>query len=270
MNTELILNWGICSAGLISQDFCTAVLSLKSDYHKLAAIGARRLHDAKQVAQRFDIPFHFDSYEQLFNCQEVNIVYVGSVISTHKELCIKALNAGKHVLCEKSMAMNSREQEEIFEAAKRNGLFFMEAIWTRFFPIIDKIKQDLTARTIGDLNFFSGNFFAPIKNVERVRLKELGGGGILDIGIYPIQMACLVFNHETPTQIQCVGHLMETGVDECCTITLLYTGKRMAQINMSTNGILFYPTYLMGDQGVIQVDLFYDKIVDKLIKEFCE
>ena len=115
--------------------------------------------------------------------------------------------------------MNSSEQEEIFAAAKRNGLFFMEAIWTRFFPIIYRIKQDLAAHTICNLNFFSGNFTAPIKNVERVRLKELGGGGILDLGIYSIQMASMIFNHEMPTQIKCVGHLMETGVDEYCIIT---------------------------------------------------
>ena len=93
----------------------------------------------------------------------------------------------------------------------------------------------------------------PIKDIDRIRKLELGGGAILDIGIYPIQLACLMFNNETPIKITATGHLMDTGVDECCTIVLLFSDQRIAQINISTNTTMFAPTYLVGTKGVLNV-----------------
>ena len=253
MANEFVLRWGIVSTGLISQDFVTALQSLKSSYHVLQAVGARRVEDAKKFAERFNIASYYGSYDELFQDKEVNVVYVGSINTTHKDLCIRALNAGKHVLCEKPMTLNSKEQEEVLAAAKNNNRFFMEAIWTRFFPVIENIRRELENKTIGDLKFFSGHFIVPIKNVQRVNSKELGGGAILDIGIYPIQLACLMFNHEKPTKITVSGHLNENGVDESCTIILLFSNNRIAQINISTNGTRFGPTFLVGDKGAIQI-----------------
>lgn len=126
MNTGLVLKWGILSAGLISQDFCTALKSLKSNYHEITAVAARDLKNAKDFAEKYNIPYFFDSYQRLCHGSECNIVYIGSINTTHKELCLMAINGGKHVLCEKPMALNSKEQEEIFAAAKRKGVFFME------------------------------------------------------------------------------------------------------------------------------------------------
>ena len=128
MTTDLVLKWGIVSAGLISSDFCMALLSLESKYHELVAVSARNLNDAKHFAERFKIPNYFGSYDKMLESKEINIVYVGSVNFTHKEICLKAINEGKHVLCEKPMSMNSNDQEEVLQAAKSKGVFFMEVI----------------------------------------------------------------------------------------------------------------------------------------------
>lgn len=128
MSGEFVLNWGILSSGLISQDFCTAVQSLNSPYHVIKAVAARKLEDAKKFADKFNVSLIYDSYDKLFDVNNaVNIVYIGSVNHTHKELCLKAINAGKHILCEKPMTLNSAEQEEVLNAAKDKNVFFMEA-----------------------------------------------------------------------------------------------------------------------------------------------
>jgi dihydrodiol dehydrogenase / D-xylose 1-dehydrogenase (NADP) len=124
---------------------------------------------------------------------------------------------------------------------------------------MSQIKQEIANGEIGELKFFSGSFMVPVGNVERVKKLELGGGGLLDIGIYPIQLACLMFNHEKPIKITCTGHLMPTGVDECCTVTLLFPGQRIASINVSTNVTMFGATHLIGTKGVLEVgDLYLD------------
>ena len=126
MSSEFVLKWGIASAGHISNDFCVSLLSLNSPYHQLIAVAARNDSNAKEFAERFKMPFHFDSYKRMIESSEVNIVYVGSINTTHKEICLMAINAGKHVLCEKPMSFNSREQEEVLQAAKEKRVFFME------------------------------------------------------------------------------------------------------------------------------------------------
>jgi dihydrodiol dehydrogenase / D-xylose 1-dehydrogenase (NADP) len=99
MSDTFALNWGIASAGKISKDFCAAVLSYKSELQKIEAVAARNINDAKAFAEKFNIPSSYGSYDELMRDERVNIVYVGSINVTHKEICLKAINAGKHVLC---------------------------------------------------------------------------------------------------------------------------------------------------------------------------
>jgi dihydrodiol dehydrogenase / D-xylose 1-dehydrogenase (NADP) len=250
-----MLNWGIISAGLISQDFCTALKTLDSNFHKIKAVGARNINDAKLFAEKYSIENYYDSYEQVFENEKVDIVYVGNVNNKHKEACLKAIQSGKHVLCEKPMTINCFEQEEVLKLAKEKGVFFMEAIWTRFFPLIERLREELRIGTIGEIKLVQANFFVNIKDIERVRSKELGGGGVLDLGIYPIQFACLMFNHEEPIEITASGHLMPSGVDECMNITLKYSNQRIALIGISTNCCPnpHSSAIIGGEKGTLQV-----------------
>ena len=98
-STGLVLKWGIVSAGKISQDFATALQSLNPSHHIVQAVGARSLEDAKDFAKRFNVPSAYKSYDDLYQDPQVNIIYVGAINTAHKEICLKAINAGKHVLC---------------------------------------------------------------------------------------------------------------------------------------------------------------------------
>jgi dihydrodiol dehydrogenase / D-xylose 1-dehydrogenase (NADP) len=137
MSSEFVLKWGIASAGHISGDFCASLLSLNSTHHQLIAVAARSVSDAQKFAERFHMPLHFDSYQRLAESNDINIVYVGSINIAHKEICLMAINAGKHVLCEKPMSMNAREQEEVLQAAKAKGVFFMEVFKKTLFKHTD-------------------------------------------------------------------------------------------------------------------------------------
>jgi dihydrodiol dehydrogenase / D-xylose 1-dehydrogenase (NADP) len=177
---DFTLKWGIVSSGAICHDFCTALRNLNSPYHVIEAVAARNFSDAKKFADDFKITKAYGSYDELYQDNDVNIVYIGSINTTHKENCLKAINAGKHVLCEKPMVLNQQDQEEVFKAAKENHVFFMEALWTRFFPIVDKLRGHLHKNSIGEVKFFGSSFFLPIKDVPRIREKDLGGGALYE------------------------------------------------------------------------------------------
>lgn len=202
---EFVAKWGIVSTGLIAEDFAKALTSWKSPFHQIVAVSARDLDEAKKFANAFDIPSYYDSYEKLFQDPNVNVVYIGSVNQTHRDLCLKAIESGKHVLCEKPMTINRAEQEDVLKAAEKKNIFFMEVtfsnfsylwvfvyffslnwwfdqqgLWTRFFPVITQVKRDIQNNNIGELKYLISNMMIPNKDVMRVRSKEYGGGSILE------------------------------------------------------------------------------------------
>ena len=136
MSQDLVLRWGIISAGLISKDFITAVQSLKSANHLIQAVAARSLDDAKACAEKFNIPTYYNSYDTLIEDPQVNIVYIGTLNNTHKELSLKAIHANKHVLCEKPMSLSVKDNEEVFEAARAKNVFFMEVCKKKSFQLV--------------------------------------------------------------------------------------------------------------------------------------
>lgn len=123
---EFEAKWGIVSTGLIAEDFAKAITTWKVPTQQIVAVSARNLDEAKKFAGQFEIPAYYDSYEKLFADPNVNVIYIGSVNQTHRDLCLKAIEAGKHVLCEKPMAINRAEQEEVLKAAEKKKIFFME------------------------------------------------------------------------------------------------------------------------------------------------
>lgn len=121
------LRWGIISCGNISQKFCVALSIIEApSYHEIKAVAARDINDAKKFADKFSIPNYYNSYDKVCEDPEVDIVYVGVVNNVHKSACLKAIENGKHVLCEKPMTMNAKQQEEVIKAAKAKGVFLME------------------------------------------------------------------------------------------------------------------------------------------------
>ena len=129
------MNWGVVGSGLIAHDFCAAIKSSETYLHALKSVAALTLSEANTFASQFNIPNIYGSFEQIFADPDVNIIYVATINRTHRDFCLKAINAGKHVLCEKPMCLSRCEQEEILEAAREKNVFFMEVSITSEFYI---------------------------------------------------------------------------------------------------------------------------------------
>ncbi|CAI9620713.1 unnamed protein product [Staurois parvus] len=142
------------------------------------------------------------------------------------------MEKGKNVLCEKPLAMNLTEVNELISAARKHNVFLMEAFWSRFFPVYEKIRSLLNQKALGEVKIVRAEFGVNLLHVPRSVEKELGGGALLDIGCYCIQFALMAFGGEKPESITAKGFLHETGVDETVTVILQYSGKRQAVPNL--------------------------------------
>jgi len=185
-------NWGILGLGKIANSF---VQDLKLVHSTIAAAASRSQQKANDFAQQYAISKAYGNYEALFEDPNVDIIYIATPHHAHADLAIKALNAGKHVLCEKPMGVNQKEVEGMVEAAKKNGVFLMEALWTRFNPTYQAIQKHLKNGDIGTVNFLNADFGFINKKPSEGRLLNinLAGGALLDIGIYPVFLAYSLF-----------------------------------------------------------------------------
>nr|KAG5702917.1 hypothetical protein BaRGS_034690 [Batillaria attramentaria] len=175
-------------------------------------VAARRKESADSFAQKLGIPTAYGSYEELAKDSRVEIVYVGTVHPQHYAACMMFLEHGKHVLCEKPMGISLQECKEVIAKAREKKLFFMEGYWTRFFPVVDVMREELKSGSLGNINFLRVGFCVCNKNMERISKKELGGGGLLDLGCYLVQYANLVYR-DRPDKIMAVGDLNEEVIE---------------------------------------------------------
>ncbi|KAM6980431.1 trans-1,2-dihydrobenzene-1,2-diol dehydrogenase [Aplochiton taeniatus] len=245
--------WGICSAGKISHDFTVALKTLPCEDHKIVAVAARKLEVAQEFAKKHGIPRAYGSYEELSRDPEIDVVYVGVIHPYHLSASILFTKAHKNVLCEKPLAMNSREVQEVVASAKINNVFLMEAVWTRFFPASVEIKRLLAQGEVGEVKMVRADFAVPLKHVPRAVEKELGGGALLDIGIYCLQFICMVYSGEKPECIQANGVCLNTGVDESMVVSLKFSRGRMATFTCSLAVELPNDAIIAGTKGTIRV-----------------
>lgn len=245
--------WGICSAGKISNDFVVALQTLPAQDHQAVAVAARDLNRAKEFAQSHNIPKAYGTYEELAKDPDIDIVYVGAIHPTHRDLVLLFLNHGKNVLCEKPMAMNLTEVKELISAARKHNVFLMEAFWSRFFPVYEEIRSLLHQKVIGEVKLVRAEFGVNLLGVPRAVEKELGGGAILDIGCYCLQFASMAFNGEKPESVTAKGFLHENGVVETVTVVLQYPGKRQAVITCTMVTEMPNQAVISGTKGMIQI-----------------
>lgn len=162
----MALKWGIASAGLISYDFVKALGTLSKDNHQVVAVAARDLSRAKELAERYGIPKAYGSYLELAQDPNVEIAYVGTLNPWHLEVSLLMLEHGKHVLCEKPLAMNEAQAQRMIAYAKEKQLFFMEGIWCRFFPSYQYVRKQIQNGVLGDILSVKAEF--GIKDLEQV------------------------------------------------------------------------------------------------------
>ncbi|CAK4084349.1 unnamed protein product [Aphanomyces euteiches] len=246
------LRWGILGCGKISSDFVNG-LHLAQDA-KIVACAARTLETSSAFAKLHGIPQSYDSYEALVSDPQVDVVYVGTVHTYHHQHAILALSHGKHVLVEKPMAMNQRDATEMVELAKSKNLFLLEGMWTRFFPAIRRVQELLKSGAIGDVHAVHSDIgFAFAPDNDRIWLRELGGGGLLDIGIYPLGFVSMAYPGEVPEAIQTAGRTSDQGVDVYAVVTLQYAKNRYGTIQYSCLANYREETTIIGSKGSIKI-----------------
>ncbi|KAM4744632.1 trans-1,2-dihydrobenzene-1,2-diol dehydrogenase-like [Anableps anableps] len=245
--------WGICSAGKISHDFTVALKTLPAEDHQVVAVAARKLEDAQEFARKHSISRGYGSYEELARDPDIDVVYVGNIHPYHLKACLLFMNAKKNVLCEKPLAVNTKEVKEILDSAKRNQVFLMEAVWTRFFPVSVEVRKLLAQGEIGVVKMIRSEFGIPLLHRPRLVEKELGGGALLSLGMYCLQFVCMVYNGERPESIQATGVCLETGVDETVIVTLKFSENRMAVFTYSSSMKLPNDAIIVGTKGTIQI-----------------
>ncbi|XP_050409228.1 trans-1,2-dihydrobenzene-1,2-diol dehydrogenase [Patella vulgata] len=246
--------WGICSAGKISNDFAACLVSAPDTEHKVVAVAARNVDKAKEFADHFGIPTAYGSYEELAKNSDIEVVYIGAIHPSHKELCILFLNHGKHIVCEKPLTTTLKDTEEVLRLAEEKNLFLAEGFWTRYFPVYEEVRSQVAAGAIGELKAVHARMNHNNAHVLRMNKGELGGGGMLDLGCYSVQTANLFFKGR-PDVIKATGTLMPgSDVDGSGTIVLKYPQNKTAtleyhtQIAGANNSCTF-----MGTKGTIEV-----------------
>jgi predicted dehydrogenase len=205
------LRWGILATGWIAQQFTGTLL--KNTGQQVVAVGSRDRDKAAQFASRYGIAGVYGSYEELVAAPEVDIVYVATPHSEHHANALLAIAAGKHVLVEKAFTRSAAEAREVIEAAKGAGVFVGEAMWTRYLPRTDVVRQLLEDGVLGELVTVIADHgqLMPVNPVGRLYNPALAGGALLDLGIYPVSYSSFVLG--TPTAITAVGRLTTTNVD---------------------------------------------------------
>ncbi len=243
--------WGILGTGAIAKHFATG-LSFLPDA-ELVAVGSRSRTSAAQFADLFDVPHRHSSYDDLANDPEVDVVYIAVPHALHKASSLLCLQAGKPVLCEKPFTINAREAEELIAFARQQELFLMEAMWTRFLPSIMKLQEVLSSGVIGDVRMLTADFgfrtnFSP---ESRLFNPALGGGALLDVGVYPVSLASMLFGE--PEKVQGLAHLGETGVDEQSAMIFGYREGQLAILSTAIRTTTLQEATILGTQGSIKI-----------------
>ncbi len=245
------IRWGIIGTGNISSQFARGLAVLPDA--ELVAVGSRARASAEAFAAKFDVPHRHASYEALARDPDVDAVYVGTPHSLHRANSMMCLQAGKAVLCEKPFAINAAEAEEVINLAREKGRFLMEAMWTRFLPLTKKVRELLATGEIGPVQMLAADlgFRARFDPKHRLFDPELGGGALLDVGIYPISLASMIFG--SPTRIASMAHMGQTGVDEQAAVTLGYEEGQLAVLYTSIRTTTPKEAILMGTKGQIRI-----------------
>ena len=198
-------------------------------------VASRNLEKAEVFAKDHVFQHAFGSYEDMLADQEVKLIYIATPHSHHYQHVKMCLNAGKHVLCEKSFTVNEKQAAEVLRMAKEKNLLLTEAIWTRYMPSRKIIDDLLAEKVVGDVRKMTANLNYPLLEKERIVKPELAGGALLDVGIYPLNFAYMHFG-DGVKEIHSAAQMTDAGVDGENGMLLLYDDGRMAVLNSGIHG----------------------------------
>ena len=245
-------NWGIIGLGKIAHKFAQDLQVIKSA--RLHAVASRSLSKAQDFAKIYHANHAYGSYEEILQCPRLDVVYIATPHTLHCTNAIMCLNNQIPVLCEKPFAMNAAEVRRMIAAAKNNNTFLMEALWTRFLPTIQKTLSLIKSGAIGEVLSLKADFGfrATFDPDSRLFNQQLGGGALLDVGIYPVFLSMLLFGK--PTGIQAMATIGSTNVDESCGVLMKYTNNKMAVLHSSIVTKTPTEAYIFGEKGAIRIN----------------
>lgn len=258
---ENTLRWGIISTGRIAHTFANGLSRSKTG--QLVAVASRTLENAQAFATEFasthGAPTAYGSYEELLADENVQAVYIATPHTSHSEWAIKAAKAGKHILCEKPISINAAEAATVIEAARQNGVFLMEAFMYRCHPQTAKLRDLLRQKVIGEVRFVRATFSYQTTMDEEKNIfnHQLAGGGILDVGCYPVSITRLIAGavhgslFENPIELKGVGYIGSTRVDEYALACVKYPGNIVAEIASGVSLMLENNVRIVGSEGSI-------------------
>jgi len=248
------IRWGISATGHIADQFATGLAQL--DDAEVVAVSSRSLERAAAFADRHGIPHHHGAAEDLAADPDVDVVYVASPHAAHERDTRLFLASGKPVLCEKPFALDRLQGGAMVAEARARGLFLMEAMWSRFLPAYGVLRDLLGEERVGEVRLVEADFGfrRDIDPAHRLFDLALGGGALLDLGIYAAQLVALVLGH--PDRLVAQGHIGETGVDEQVAAVLHHPGGGLGVIKAAIRTALSCSARISGTDGWIEVPPF--------------
>ena len=264
------------STGHISGRFAEALKLLpEAEIH---AVASRNISSAEKFAGEHGIPNAYGSYSAMAEDSEVDVVYIGTPHAFHMENSLMYMRAGKSVLCEKAFTINAREAEEMIRVAREEQVFLMEAMLTRHVPLIKKIQEWINSGLIGEVRMVKASRCARgvFKPSQRHMNPALGGGSLLDVGVYVISFASMIFQ-KAPERVAGFAHIGELGSDEQGAALLIYDKGEIADLSFALRTKAVNDAYIYGTEGYIKIDevfavpssatLYRNDKVSEVIKE---
>lgn len=254
------IRWGVLGAGRIAQTFCNDIQH--SQFAELSAIASRTIEDAQNFAKIYNVPDALQGYQALYQHSNVDAIYIATPHNFHFEQASAALNAGKHVLCEKPITVTPEQCQQLIDIAQHNDCFLMEGMWSYFLPAIIKAKEWVDMGRIGKIVHIKADFGYPVKYVEGDRMynPELAGGCLLDMGIYTLAIAQM-FTRQPFTRQQSEHSIYshrraKTGVEDDLTVVTQYPDVTTT-LACSFRARLQNSAHIIGENGYIEIPDFW-------------
>ena len=253
------IRWGILGPGTIAEKFANGLKAVPDA--ELTAVGSRSLERANTFAEAFNIPHKHGDYRELVSNPDVDVIYVATLHPFHKECAILCLEAGKAVLCEKPLTVDAKQAEEMIACAREHNQFLMEAMWTRFLPVMVKVREWLADGAIGEPRMLTADKGSrKVLSIETVEGRhfnpELGGGGLLDVGVYTIALAYMVFG--APSKVTSLAHIGQTNIDEQASILFGYDAGQIANLFCAIRTESIKEARIVGTKGSIHIPRFWE------------
>lgn len=247
-----VFKWGIIGPGSIARDFVDDLKYVKQP-QKVTAVLSHRVRSAKEFAEEYRVEQYYTNIDKFFSNNNIDAVYIATPHTLHFDQALACLQRGIPVLCEKPLVINAAQAKKLYTASKKYKTLLLDGMWIRFLPSIEKVMQIIKSGQIGKVISIkaSMSYRAPKDKTSRYFDPALGGGSLLDLGIYPVFLSHLLLG--APSKIRAIGRLSAEGIDETCAALLQYDGVKHAMIESSIITKTELAAEIAGDKGSIKI-----------------